>query len=74
MTTTFIIYNKTDDTAFRARYEAVTGERIQASPAQNADGTQYMVGSSRITAAQLATLQGEFEISTDGSSFVPLEV
>lgn len=66
--TTFIIWSKTDDAAFRTRYLEVTGEAVQESPLESE--TQYMVASSRITAAQLALLQQEFSVATDGGNFV----
>ena len=69
--TTYIIWDKTDDIAFRARYLDMTGEKIQARPQESE--TQYMVGSGRITPEQLALLSSEFTISTDSSTFVPIE-
>lgn len=49
---------------FKARYLEVTGERIQSRPLENAQGTHYMVGSSRITQAQAAQLASEFPMVT----------
>lgn len=66
--TTFIIWNKTDDAAFRMRYLEVTGEAVQESPQESE--TQYMVGSSRITSEQLSALQSEFLVLTDPALFI----
>ncbi len=74
MTTTYIIWNTSDDIAFRTRYLEITGEAIQAHPSQSADGTQHMVGSGRITPAQLAVLQSEFTMGTDPAAFIPQAV
>lgn len=68
--TTFIIWDKSDDTAFRQRYFDVTGERVQAQPDENVDDTKFMVGSARISASQLSALGKEFSIETDTNSFV----
>lgn len=37
---------------FKADYLATTGEKIQDSPAENEQGTHYLVGSSRLTQEQ----------------------
>lgn len=60
--TTYIIWNIIDDAAFRPRYLEVTGEAIQTDPIQSAGGMQYMIGSSRITAEQLAVLQSGTQV------------
>tara|TARA_R110000851_G_scaffold241680_2_gene394281 strand:+ start:1812 stop:2024 length:213 start_codon:yes stop_codon:yes gene_type:complete len=52
----YIVWDKIGDANFRDEYFLETGERIQSNPQENAEGTHYMVGSSRITVASAEAL------------------
>lgn len=54
--TTYIIWNKSYDAAFQAVYLDVTGESIQGNPQENDAQSHFVVGSSRITPAQMDVL------------------
>jgi len=69
----FIIWNINDDAAFRARYLEMTGEAVQENSLQNTDGTKYMIGSSRITVAQIDILRSTFAIETGAENFIAAE-
>lgn len=56
--TTYIIWDKENDDSFRPAYLALSGEKIQDRPQENAAQTHYMVGSSRVTPEQAATMAG----------------
>ena len=52
----FITWLKSADAEFRAAYEAETGESVQSTPMQST--YRYLVGSSRITQANIDALTG----------------
>lgn len=54
--TTYIIWPKTIDSAFRADYLAITGEAIQQDPQENEARDQFLAGSSRLTDGQILSL------------------
>lgn len=56
--TTYMIWPHEDDDALRSVYEETVGEAIETNPRSN--GTQYIVGSYRITDAQQAELAFAF--------------
>lgn len=60
--TTYIRWPKSIDADFRAKYLAATGEKIQNRPMESEDGTEYMVGSSRIIEGQKNTLKADTSI------------
>lgn len=45
---------------FKARYLELTGESVQDNPPQNAQGTHYIIGSSRLTQVHADQLANEF--------------
>lgn len=52
--TSFITWNKTDDSAFRAYYLSTTGEQIQDEPTDLGD--KFEVGSSRLSDDEITAL------------------
>ena len=59
---TFITWQKTNDTEAREAFESITGIAVQTSPAENEAGTHYMVGV-KITLQQYQALN-ETELFT----------
>ena len=59
----FLKWLKTDSPIFENRYLEVTGERIE-SPLEDASGTYFLIGSSRLVPTHLDILQQEFSIET----------
>lgn len=49
---------------FKTRYLEVVGEHIQDGPVENAQGTHYLVGSSRLIQAQAVQLAAEYPMVT----------
>lgn len=64
MKPTFITWPVADDVSFRQKYFEKTGEEIQENPPLTADGLSYVVGSWRVTSAQIS------QISKDNPSAV----
>ncbi len=58
----YIIWKKENDKAFSEDYFNEVGEQIQALPQENAEGTHYVVGSSRVTVDHVLTLKESFDI------------
>ena len=52
----YIVWDKIANASFRLEYFLEVGEQIQNTPAENLEGTHYMVGSSRCTEASMETL------------------
>lgn len=56
--TLFVIWPVSEDVRIRREYEIASGETVQASPAIDASGTRYMIGSSRAVPEMLTGIHG----------------
>lgn len=68
-----ISWPKNKDEEFRQRYLEVTGEKIQATPLENTDGTHFMVGTSRIFSRHIKDLVEEFALELNPTNFTVKE-
>lgn len=58
--TIYVKIPKVDLASFKPAYLALVGETIQSQPLENTEETHYLVGSSRVTQAQIDSLVNDY--------------